>query len=233
MSPFADVIFLESFDFIRYENPRKCHKITSRRWVTFYPFQESMTMLRSITSSLIKARVSRSNIRYQNLSTLKDEYEYVKVERHLDPQGENGVGLIMLNRPSAHNALCDALFDDLIHAGRALDEDEHIGCMVLTGSQKIFAAGADIKEMSARTFEEVYKKNQFAQWAQFTTLKKPVIAAVNGFALGGGCELAMMCDIIFAGDKAQFGQPEINLGVIPGAGGTQRLVKAIGKSKAM
>lgn len=190
-------------------------------------------MLRSITSSLIKARVSRSNIRYQNLSTLKDEYEYVKVERHLDPQGENGVGLIMLNRPSAHNALCDALFDDLIHAGRALDEDEHIGCMVLTGSQKIFAAGADIKEMSARTFEEVYKKNQFAQWAQFTTLKKPVIAAVNGFALGGGCELAMMCDIIFAGDKAQFGQPEINLGVIPGAGGTQRLVKAIGKSKAM
>jgi enoyl-CoA hydratase len=188
-------------------------------------------MLRTAASSiLIKARPV--TIRRHHACTLKESYEYVTVYRHLDEQGDNGVGLITLNRPKALNALCDALFDDLIHAGRAL-EDDHIGCMVLTGSQKAFAAGADIQEMSSRTFDEVYKKNQFAQWAQFATLKKPVIAAVNGFALGGGCELAMMCDIMFAGDRAQFGQPEINLGVIPGAGGTQRLVKAIGKSKAM
>jgi enoyl-CoA hydratase/carnithine racemase len=192
-------------------------------------------MRTAVSSFFIRARLDAPIRRHRHacITTLKESYDYVTVHRHLNEQGENGVGLITLNRPKALNALCDALFDDLIHAGRALDEDDHIGCMVVTGSQKAFAAGADIQEMSTRSFDEVYKKNQFAQWAQFTTLKKPVIAAVNGFALGGGCELVMMCDIMFAGDRAQFGQPEINLGVIPGAGGTQRLVKAIGKSKAM
>ncbi|EEC43232.1 hydratase enyol-coa hydratase [Phaeodactylum tricornutum CCAP 1055/1] len=144
-----------------------------------------------------------------------------------------GVGLIRLHRPKALNALCDALFDDLIHAATALDQDDAIGCLVVTGSTKAFAAGADISEMQTRTFEYAYRTNMFSEWAKFTNVSKPTIAAVNGFALGGGCELAMMCDILIAGDKAKFGQPEINLGVIPGAGGTQRLTRAIGKAKAM
>ena len=172
--------------------------------------------------------------RLYNGAALKDSYDHIKVERVLDSEeARDGVGLITLDRPKALNALCDALFDDLIHAARALDDDEHIGCMVLTGSEKAFAAGADISEMSSRDFSDAYKSNMFAQWADFTKIAKPTIAAVNGFALGGGCELAMMCDFILAGDRAQFGQPEINLGVIPGAGGTQRLTRALGKSKAM
>eukprot|EP00640_Fibrocapsa_japonica_P002422 CAMPEP_0113940244 /NCGR_PEP_ID=MMETSP1339-20121228/6411_1 /TAXON_ID=94617 /ORGANISM="Fibrocapsa japonica" /LENGTH=283 /DNA_ID=CAMNT_0000944001 /DNA_START=14 /DNA_END=865 /DNA_ORIENTATION=- /assembly_acc=CAM_ASM_000762 len=142
------------------------------------------------------------------------------------------VGLITLNRPKV-NALCDALFDDLIHAAQALDADPNIGAMVITGSQKAFAGGADIAEMSTRGFAEVYNNNMFAQWIEVAKLSKPTIAAVNGFALGGGCELAMMCDIIIAGENAKFAQPEIKLGVIPGAGGTQRLVRAVGKSRAM
>lgn len=141
--------------------------------------------------------------------------------------------MITLNRPKALNALCDDLFKDLVHAGKALDADDDIGCMVLTGSTKAFAAGADISEMKERTFDFAYQTNMFAWWGQFTKLSKPVIAAVNGFCLGGGCEVAMMCDIVIAGEKAKFGQPEINLGVIPGGGGTQRLIRAIGKSKAM
>lgn len=143
------------------------------------------------------------------------------------------MGLIKLNRPKALNALCDALFEDLIHAARAMNADDEIGCLVITGNHKAFAAGADIAEMKNRSFAEAYKSNMFSQWADITKLGKPTIAAVNGFALGGGCELAMMCDMIMAGKKAKFGQPEINLGIIPGAGGTQRLVRAIGKSKAM
>jgi enoyl-CoA hydratase/carnithine racemase len=133
----------------------------------------------------------------------------------------------------ALNALCDGLLADLIHAARAFDDDENIGAIVITGSEKAFAAGADIKEMSSRDFVQCYTKNMFREWADLTTIRKPVIAAVNGYALGGGCELAMMCDIIIAGEKAKFGQPEITLGVIPGCGGTQRLIRAIGKSKAM
>jgi len=174
-------------------------------------------------------------------STLKDNYEYILASRKYPPTAANetskvgnGVGLIQLNRPKAMNALSDALFNDLIHAATSLDNDDTIGCLVITGStQKAFAAGADISEMSQQPFADVYKKNMFAQWAKISKLSKPLIAAVNGYALGGGCELAMMCDIILAGEKAKFGQPEINLGVIPGAGGTQRLVKQIGKSKCM
>jgi len=175
-------------------------------------------------------------------TTLKDSYEYVIVERRFpSPSSDtatntNGVGIIQLHRPRALNALCDDLFDDLIHAATALNEDDDVGCLVVTGSSnnKVFAAGADISEMSSKSFVEVYQSNMFAQWQEIgNTLPKPIIAAVNGFALGGGCELALMCDIILAGDNAQFGQPEINLGIIPGAGGTQRLTKAVGKSKAM
>lgn len=183
-----------------------------------------------IRTFLTRAPALQNFVRYS--SALKDSYDYVLVEKRLGEK-KNGVGLITLNRPKALNALSDALFDDLIHAARALDKDDEIGCLVLTGSEKAFAAGADISEMSQREFADVYKRNMFAQWQEFSKMSKPVIAAINGFALGGGCELAMMCDILLAGDRAKFGQPEINLGVIPGAGGTQRLTRAVGKSKAM
>jgi len=168
-------------------------------------------------------------------AALKD-YDYILAERRFPEGGgggRGGVGVITLHRPRALNALCDALFVDLIHAIQAFEDDDEIGCVVLTGKGKAFAAGADIEEMSSKDFAQVYKSNMFAQWADVTRTSKPIIAAVNGFALGGGCELAMMCDIILAGEKAKFGQPEINLGIIPGAGGTQRLIRAVGKSRAM
>ncbi len=144
------------------------------------------------------------------------------------------VGLITLNRPKALNALNDALMDELGAALKAFDADEDIGAIVITGSEKAFAAGADIGMMASYTFMDVYKGEYITRnWETIRTIRKPVIAAVAGFALGGGCELAMMCDIIFAADTAKFGQPEIKLGVIPGAGGTQRLPRAVSKAKAM
>ncbi|VVE53391.1 enoyl-CoA hydratase [Pandoraea anhela] len=144
------------------------------------------------------------------------------------------VGLITLNRPKALNALNDALMDELGAALTAFDADEAIGCMVITGSEKAFAAGADIGMMSKYTFADVFKGDYITRnWETVRRIRKPVIAAVSGFALGGGCELAMMCDFIIAADNAKFGQPEIKLGVIPGAGGTQRLTRAVSKAKAM
>ena len=144
------------------------------------------------------------------------------------------VGLITLNRPQALNALCDQLTEELGQALRDFDADPAIGAIVLTGSAKAFAAGADIKEMKDRAYPEVYFDDFIGRrWETVLTVKTPVIAAVAGFALGGGCELAMMCDMILAADTAKFGQPEIKLGVIPGAGGSQRLTRAVGKSKAM
>ncbi|KAL3772602.1 hypothetical protein ACHAWO_003657 [Cyclotella atomus] len=176
-----------------------------------------------------------SNHSIRTMATLSASYDHILAEKRMPETSAKGggVGLITLHRPKALNALCDALFEDLIHAVNAFEEDEDVGCVVITGSPKAFAAGADISEMSTQEFANVYKKNMFTQWADITKASKPIIAAVNGFALGGGCELAMMCDIILAGSNAQFGQPEINLGVIPGAGGTQRLIRAVGKSKAM
>jgi enoyl-CoA hydratase len=143
------------------------------------------------------------------------------------------VGLIRLNRPQALNALNRALVADLSHALDAFEADPNIGCMVITGSDKAFAAGADIKEMAEKSFADAYLGNFAANWDRAATVRKPVIAAVAGFALGGGCELAMQCDIIIAADNAKFGQPEIKLGVIPGIGGTQRFTRAVGKAKAM
>ena len=143
------------------------------------------------------------------------------------------VGLIRLNRPQALNALNRALMTDLTHALDAFEADPNIGCIVITGSDKAFAAGADIKEMAEKTFAEAYLGNFAASWDRAATVRKPVVAAVAGFALGGGCELAMQCDIIIAADNAKFGQPEIKLGVIPGIGGTQRFTRAVGKAKAM
>ena len=154
-------------------------------------------------------------------------YENILTETH------DNVGLIRLNRPQALNALNAALVADLNHALKAFAEDDAIGAIVLTGSDKAFAAGADIKEMQSRTFADVYRNDFIKSWEYISTVRKPIVAAVAGFALGGGCEFAMMSDFIVAADNAKFGQPEIKLGVIPGAGGTQRLARFVGKAKAM
>jgi enoyl-CoA hydratase len=156
------------------------------------------------------------------------EHEMIQVETR------GRVGLIRINRPQALNALCDQLMDELAAQLRAFDADAGIGAIVLTGSEKAFAAGADIKEMKDRTYPDVLRHDWIGdRWEAVLHVRKPVIAAVAGFALGGGCELAMMCDMIIAAETAKFGQPEITLGVIPGAGGSQRLTRAVGKSKAM
>lgn len=154
-------------------------------------------------------------------------YETIKTETR------GKVGLITLDRPEALNALNNQLVDELVDAVAAYDADEAVGCLVMTGSEKAFAAGADIKEMQPKSYMDVYKEDLFAKAGQIADCRTPTIAAVSGYALGGGCELAMMCDFILAGDNARFGQPEINLGVIPGIGGTQRLTRFVGKSKAM
>lgn len=144
------------------------------------------------------------------------------------------VGLVTLNRPKALNALNDALMDELGDALKAFDADDGIGAIVVTGSEKAFAAGADIGMMATYSYMDAYRGDYITRnWETVREIRKPIIAAVSGFALGGGCELAMMCDIIFAADTAKFGQPEIKLGVMPGAGGTQRLPRAVSKAKAM
>lgn len=143
------------------------------------------------------------------------------------------VGLITLNRPKAMNALNSQVLADLLASCRAFEADADIGAIVITGSEKAFAAGADIKEMQSKSYVEAYMEDFFSGWEDFTRIRKPIIAAVSGYALGGGCELAMMCDFIIAGDNARFGQPEITLGVMPGMGGSQRLTRFVGKAKAM
>lgn len=146
---------------------------------------------------------------------------------------EDQIGIVRLNRPTVLNALSHDLMEELVQALQEFDNDDKINVIILTGSDKAFAAGADIKEMSDETTVSIMLKDRFATWDKVRKTKKPIIAAVSGYALGGGCELAMTCDIIIASETAQFGQPEINIGVIPGAGGTQRLTRAIGKYKAM
>ena len=156
-------------------------------------------------------------------------YEFITVRTEAGK-----VGIITLNRPKQLNALNNELMDELGAALKAFDADPAIGCMVITGNEKAFAAGADIGAMASYGFADVYKGDYITRnWEQIRQVRKPVIAAVSGFALGGGCELAMMCDFIIAADNARFGQPEIKLGIIPGAGGTQRLPRAVGKAKAM
>jgi enoyl-CoA hydratase len=153
--------------------------------------------------------------------------------QHLIVETKGRVGVIRLNRPAALNALNAALMSELATAVDGFEADADIGCMVITGSEKAFAAGADIKEMATKSYMDAFMGNFAATWDRVAHARKPVIAAVAGFALGGGCELAMQCDLIIAADNARFGQPEIKLGVIPGIGGTQRLTRALGKAKAM
>ncbi|MDE0309286.1 MAG: enoyl-CoA hydratase [Acidiferrobacterales bacterium] len=153
---------------------------------------------------------------------------------HIITETRGKVGLITLNRPKVLNALSSEVMDELGAALDAYEADSDIGAVVITGNEKAFAAGADISQMKDNTFADAYMGNFISRnWERVTECRKPVVAAVAGYALGGGCELAMMCDFIVAGDNAQFGQPEILLGIIPGAGGTQRLTRAVGKSKAM
>ena len=156
-------------------------------------------------------------------------YEVIEVRTEAEK-----VGIITLNRPKQLNALNDQLMDELGQALKAFDANDKIGCIIITGSERAFAAGADIGAMAKYSFADAYKGDYITRnWETIRSIRKPVIAAVSGFALGGGCELAMMCDFIIAADTAKFGQPEIKLGVIPGAGGTQRLPRAVGKAKAM
>ncbi|KAG7236344.1 hypothetical protein INR49_001041 [Caranx melampygus] len=170
-------------------------------------------LCRSAASLLKPSRAAPAVLSAARLYSSGGQYEYILVEK----RGEkNNVGFIQLNRPKALNALCDGLMREVGQALDVFEADSDVGAVVITGSDRAFAAGADIKEMQNRTFQECYGGNFLAHWNRVSTVKKPVIAAVNGFALGGGCELAMMCDIIYAGEKAQFGQPEILLGTIPG-----------------
>ena len=191
------------------------------------PIIVEVPMIRSLVTATRLQPAAALRAPLSSIAGLKEAYEFIKC----DVKGKTGI--ITLNRPKALNALCDGLLADLIHAARVMDSNDNIGAIVITGSEKAFAAGADIKEMSKREYVECYTNNLFANWTDITRITKPTIAAVSGYALGGGCELAMMCDIMIASESAKFGQPEITLGVIPGCGGTQRLIRAIGKSKAM
>jgi enoyl-CoA hydratase len=155
------------------------------------------------------------------------------MEKPIIVEQQDRVVVVTLNRPAARNALNSEIMNALAAELALLDRDPGVGCFVLTGSEKAFAAGADIKEMADKSFPEMFGDDFFAAWDRFASFRTPKIAAVSGYALGGGCELAMMCDIIFASETAMFGQPEIKLGVMPGMGGSQRLTKLVGKSKAM
>lgn len=146
---------------------------------------------------------------------------------------EDGVGIIKINRPEALNAINAEVMDGLLNAAEKFEGDAKVKCVILTGEGKAFIAGADIKEMQSKTYMDMYLEDKQSRWEKFANMRTPIIAAVNGFALGGGCEIAMMCDFIIASDQAKFGQPEIKIGVIPGWGGTQRLTRSVGKAKAM
>jgi len=176
---------------------------------------------------LVPTRTFVGSLRLRTMSTIS-QYEHILTSRPAE-----GVALITLNRPKALNALSTPLFVELNDAVAAFDRDDDVRALVLTGSERAFAAGADIKEMKDKQYSDVFKNKFLESWSLLTQIRKPIIAAVSGYALGGGCELAMMCDIILASPSAVFGQPEINIGVVPGGGGTQRLARAIGKSRTM
>jgi len=192
-----------------------------------------MSLLRLTATSLrthatTSAAAAAARLAAIRLMSTEAQYENILVSRPAP-----GVGQVTLHRPKALNALSSALFLELNQALQTFDEEEDVRALVITGSEKAFAAGADIKEMKDKEFADVYKNKFLENWSAMTQIRKPIIAAVSGYALGGGCELALMCDIILASPSAVFGQPEINLGIIPGGGGTQRLARAIGKSRTM
>ncbi|XP_030754194.1 enoyl-CoA hydratase, mitochondrial [Sitophilus oryzae] len=178
---------------------------------------------------LVENALKLQNVRLFS-SPAGDSFEFIKTST---AGAKNNVGIIQLNRPKALNALCNGLMLEVAKALDSFENDTSIGAIVITGSEKAFAAGADIKEMQNNDYAQCIRSNFLEHWNRVSKTAKPVIAAVNGYALGGGCELAMMCDIIYAGENAKFGQPEILIGTIPGAGGTQRLPRYVGKSKAM
>uniref|UniRef100_A0A0K8TTW5 Probable enoyl-CoA hydratase, mitochondrial n=1 Tax=Tabanus bromius TaxID=304241 RepID=A0A0K8TTW5_TABBR len=188
------------------------------------------SLSRAILSGVKSAIRAPNYNAYRYCCAANKPLEYIQTE----VVGEKkSVAVITLNRPKALNALCNGLMTEVSGALEAYEKDPNISVVIITGTGKAFAAGADIKEMQNNTYPGCILGNFLNDWTRVARCQKPVIAAVNGFALGGGCELAMMCDIIYAGDKAKFGQPEIALGTIPGAGGTQRLTRVVGKSKAM
>ncbi|XP_053608050.1 probable enoyl-CoA hydratase, mitochondrial [Plodia interpunctella] len=188
-------------------------------------------IIRLLGKNVLNGRLTTAaNTKLVKFYSAAPTYENIKI----DVVGtKKNIGLIQLNRPKALNALCNPLFVELGKAVVDFDNDNSIAAIIITGNEKAFAAGADIKEMQNNTYSNNQKQGFLREWEDVSNCGKPVIAAVNGFALGGGCELAMLCDIIYAGEKAKFGQPEINIGTIPGAGGTQRLPRYVGKSKAM
>ncbi|KAM9976937.1 hypothetical protein ACTFIR_010786 [Dictyostelium discoideum] len=184
-------------------------------------------MLKQVIKTVSSSQAPKKYFFNQFCTSTNSSFQYILAEK------KGRVGLVTLNRPKSLNALSDGLISEINSAVKLFQEDKDVGSIIITGSEKAFAAGADIKEMEKVTLPDAYNNDLLAQWHDLTKIRKPIIAAVNGYALGGGCELAMMCDIIIAGEKAVFGQPEIKLGTIPGCGGTQRLIRAIGKSKAM
>ncbi|KAI0672564.1 enoyl-CoA hydratase [Trametes maxima] len=193
----------------------------------------ALRLRRPLTSSaaalLRKQRALKQSVPLSvRLMSTEKQYEFILTSRP-----EEGVALITLNRPKALNALSTPLFNELNDAVKTFDDDDSVRAVVLTGSERAFAAGADIKEMKDKQFSDVFKGKFLESWGLLSNARKPIIAAVSGYALGGGCELALMCDIILASPTAVFGQPEISIGVIPGGGGTQRLAHAIGKSRTM
>ncbi|KAI9784036.1 MAG: hypothetical protein M1816_001067 [Peltula sp. TS41687] len=189
----------------------------------------ALRFTQALAPKALRCHLSLVVRRHYSPSPPSTRYEHILVSNP-----KPGVGLITLNRPRTFNALSTPLMLELNQALQSFDKDKSTGAIVLTGNEKAFAAGADIKEMSSLTFAEAYNSDFIEVWSHVTTaLKKPLLAAVNGYALGGGCELAMMADIIYCSAGATFGQPEIKLGIIPGAGGSQRLTRAIGKSRAM
>ncbi|XP_049817092.1 enoyl-CoA hydratase, mitochondrial [Aethina tumida] len=190
----------------------------------------SRTLAKVLLSQVNNTIARNAAVQQVRFMSAAPSYEYIKVSK---AGAQNNVAVITLNRPKALNALCNGLMLEVGNALNSLENDDSVGAIIITGSEKAFAAGADIKEMQNNTYSQCMSGNFLAHWNRVAESVKPILAAVNGYALGGGCELAMMCDIIYAGENAKFGQPEILLGTIPGAGGTQRLPRFVGKSKAM
>ncbi|KAI5084272.1 hypothetical protein GOP47_0000441 [Adiantum capillus-veneris] len=199
------------------------------RWSSLPGSSSNLNFSHSISSSGLSGHASDTAVHSASDALSKQIYKCIEVTL----VEQETVGLIVLNRPEVLNALSEDLMHELVDALRVLDSMQKVGAMIITGKGKAFAAGADIKDLKDKNIADIFMLEFPSKWNDVSKIKKPIIAAVNGYALGGGCEVALMCDIILAGEKAVFGQPEINLGTIPGMGGTQRLIREVGKSSAM